>query len=174
MFLDSERQRLDRDTCLSRHSEYEQQFQAAVQEAETSRRLDGRVQRPRCGDRFTQLASHLRYCDGSRQEPWLVRRREFKTCPACGLRRADLRSHQRFCNGQTIAPAQIVDAQSRITHITWRQSHHTRCQTPASAIAVTRVSLFRKHLWSDHEPHVEVPVPPPPDPCAAARLRRLR
>ena len=95
-FLDSERQRLDRGTWLSRHSEYEKKLQAAVMKLKTSRRLHGRVQCPRRGDRFNQLASHLRYCDGWLQEPWVARRHEFKTCPVCGWRHADLRSHQRF------------------------------------------------------------------------------
>ena len=63
------------------------------------------------------------YCDESRQEPWLDKRHEFKTCPACGLRRADRRSHQRFCKGLFITPARIVDG-----HRTASEAKHRRQQ----------------------------------------------
>ena len=117
------------------------------------------MQCPRCGDCFAQLASQASRIQDVPSLWFAVRTSDHINASA----KDELKLQLKSWTPRAVQP-----------HSTWPPSHRIRGKTPASAIAVARVSVFRKRPRPDHDPHLEVPVPPPPDGFPAARLRRLR
>lgn len=133
-FLDDLSKKTSKDTWRERHSEEKEALREVVRAQEKERTMQGLVPCPNCGDRFRQLASHLKHCAGIRKLEEDIQETKLHTCPGCGLLRHDLNKRKRLCKGYMLTKQEQQQHNKRRAHEALVPRHRVKQKTCSAEV----------------------------------------